>query len=438
MGAGASTELTKDQLKEKYDDVKHRLYPDQQKDVEAKFESTENVGEILECVNDHLNNPEVPSMDYDEPPAFTDKHKSLMAKHITAELFKELKEAGPTAKGYTVSRAIQTGVMTPHLGVGVTAGDEESWEKYKALYYPIIKGWHGFDPETQDHKSDLSFEKLTMSEEQVTMFNEFVVSTRIRAARNVSGYALPAGTDDADRKAVRETLCRAFDKFEGGLSGKFYDLGNLSDEDKKMLLEKGFLFQIPKTTNLLWHAGAAKSWPTDRGIFHNEDRTVLCWVNEEDHCRIISMEDGGDVKSVFTRFCSISEALKKSAEEDGTKLMYSDKLGFLGTCPSNLGTGLRASVMIKLAKFNETEEAREILEAVCSKFDLQPRGSAGEHSAAVEDKFDVSNKQRIGFTEVELVQKMIDGVTKVINFEKAMAAGEKDIAAVKAEIEAEG
>lgn len=71
---------------------------------------------------------------------------------------------------------------------------------------------------------------------------------------------------------------------------------------------------------------------------------------------------------------------------------------------------------------------------VCNKFDLQPRGSAGEHSAAVDDKFDVSNKQRIGFTEVELVQKMIDGVTKVIELERAMAAGEKDIAAVKAEV----
>ncbi|CAN0284556.1 unnamed protein product [Discosporangium mesarthrocarpum] len=435
MGAGASTELTKDQLKEKYDDVKHRLYPDQQKDVEAKFEATENVGEILECVNDHLNNPEVPNMEYAEIPTFTDKHKSLMSKHLNPELFKQLQEVGVTSKGYSVSRAIQTGVMTPHLGVGVTAGDEESWEKFKALYYPIIKGWHGFDPEAQDHKSDLDPSKLTMTEEQVSMFNEFVVSTRIRAARNVSGYALPAGTDDADRKAVREALCRAFDKFEGELAGKFYDLGNLSEDDKKMLLEKGFLFQIPKTTNLLWHAGAAKNWPTDRGIFHNESRTALCWVNEEDHCRIISMEDGGNVKSVFTRFCAISEALKASAEADGTKLMYSDKLGFLGTCPSNLGTGLRASVMIKLAKFNETEESREVLESVCSKFDLQPRGSAGEHSAAVEDKFDVSNKQRIGFSEVELVQKMIDGVTKVIGLERAMAAGEKDIAAVKAEVE---
>jgi ATP:guanido phosphotransferase, C-terminal catalytic domain len=56
---------------------------------------------------------------------------------------------------------------------------------------------------------------------------------------------------------------------------------------------------------------------------------------------IISMEKGGNCKSVFTRFCDISAALKKSAEADGTKLMYSEKLGYLGTCASNIGTGLR-------------------------------------------------------------------------------------------------
>ncbi|CAB1118296.1 unnamed protein product [Ectocarpus sp. CCAP 1310/34] len=434
MGAGASADLSKDQLKEIYADVKHRLYPHQQTAVETLFESSENAAEILECVNTHLNDAEVPNMDYETKPDFTDKHVSLMSKHLTPELFTQLKAAGATSKGYTISRAIQTGVMTPHLGVGITAGDEESWALFKDIYFPIIKGWHQFDPETQSHASDLDASKLTMTDEQVAMFNEFVVSTRIRAARNVSGYALPAGTDDEDRKKVREVLCGAFEKFEGELAGKFYDLGALSDKDRNTLLSNGFLFQIPKTTNLLWHAGAAKNWPTDRGIFHNESKTVLCWVNEEDHCRIISMEDGGNVKSVFTRFAQISEALKTAAEANGTKLMYCDKLGFLGTCPSNLGTGLRASVMIKLPKFNETEESRQVLEQVCDKFDLQPRGSAGEHSAAVEDKFDVSNKQRIGFTEVQLVQKMIDGVTQVISFEKAMAAGEKDLSAVKGEI----
>ena len=173
---------------------------------------------------------------------------------------------------------------------------------------------------------------------------------------------------------------------------------------------------------------AARSWPDNRGIFHNDSKTVLAWVNEEDHCRIISMEDGGDIPSVFARFCDLSNAIKVSAEANGTKLMWNDTLGFMGTCPSNLGTGLRASVMVKLPEFNKLMESsnhadRELLETVCSAFDLQPRGSAGEHSAAVGAKFDVSNKQRLGFSEVQLVLKMIDGVSKVIQLEEMLAAG---------------
>ena len=65
----------------------------------------------------------------------------------------------------------------------------------------------------------------------------------------------------------------------------------------------------------------------------------------------------------------------------------------------------------------------ELLDNVCSAFDLQPRGSSGEHSAAVGAKFDVSNKRRLGFSEVQLVQMMIDGVTKVVEFEKLLASG---------------
>ena len=78
--------------------------------------------------------------------------------------------------------------------------------------------------------------------------------------------------------------------------------------------------------------------------------------------------------------------------------------------------------MVVLPKLNENVE---LLEKICASFDLQPRGSAGEHSAAVGGKWDISNKQRIGFTEVELVQKMIDGVGKLIALEQKLEKGEE-------------
>jgi len=375
---------------------------------------------------------------YDEIPKFGPEHKSLMAKTLTPELFNKLKDL-KTSKGYSLSNAIQTGVVTPHLGVGATAGDEESWEVFKDLYYPIIKGWHGYDAYTQKHPVDLDAEKLVLTPESVVVMNKYVASTRIRAARNISGFSLPTGATAADRAGVEKVLVETFAGLPESLKGTYYELGKLTKEQTDSLLSQGFLFQIPTARNLLTGAGAARSWPDNRGIFHNDSKTVLAWVNEEDHCRIISMENGGDIKSVFKRFCQLSDAIKASAEKNNTKLMWNETLGFMGTCPSNLGTGLRASVMVKLEKFNELyadpkHPDSHLLEEVCDVFDLQPRGSNGEHSAAVGAKFDVSNKQRLGFSEVQLVQKMIDGVLKVIELEEMLAAG-KTPADVRVKVE---
>lgn len=377
--------------------------------------------------SDIKNTTDFKYVNFDSVPAFTDKHRSLMAKTLTPELFAKL-NAAKSSKGFTLSNVIMTGTVTPHLGVGAVAGDEECFELFKDLYYPIIKGWHGYDPETQKHPTNLNPGDLIFSAEQKAVFNEYVVSTRVRAARNIAGFSLPAGATESDRAGVEAVLGDCFAKFDGELKGTYYKLGELTKEQTDFLQEKGFLFQVPSARNLLTGAGAARSWPNNRGIFHNDTQTALAWVNEEDHCRIISMEMGGDILSVFTRFCAISDAIKAAATATGKSLMWTENLGFLGTCPSNLGTGLRASVMVKLEAFNklmegENHKDRELLEDVCSRFDLQPRGSNGEHSAAIGGKFDVSNKQRLGFSEVELVQKMIDGVSKLIDLEKKLASG---------------
>lgn len=152
------------------------------------------------------------------------------------------------------------GVVTPHLLVGATAGDEECWLLFKELYYPIIKEWHDYDAETQYHPVDLDPSKIRFSAEQMATFNEYVASTRIRAARNISGYSLPAGATVEDRAGVEVVLQQAFTGLTGELSGTYFKLGDLSKEQSSYLQEKGFLFQIPSSRNLLTGAGAARSW----------------------------------------------------------------------------------------------------------------------------------------------------------------------------------
>ena len=193
-------------------------------------------GSFNEC--DRKNTSDFKYISYSEQPAFTSMHKSLMSKTLTPELFERLKDV-KSSKGYTLSNVIQTGVVTPHLGVGATAGDEECWDLFKDLFYPIISGWHGYDPATQTHPVDLDPSKLVFSAQQRAAFDKYVASTRIRAARNVSGYALPPGATSDDRKAVEDLLKSTFENFSGELSGTYYELGSMTDDQRDFLLSKG-------------------------------------------------------------------------------------------------------------------------------------------------------------------------------------------------------
>nr|CCA27873.1 creatine kinase putative [Albugo laibachii Nc14] len=351
----------------------------------------------------------------DNYPVFTSKHRSLMAKHLTKELYEELKDLS-TSKGFTLDQAIQTGVDNAHLGVGIVAGDEECYEVFKKIMDPVIEGWHQFKTEDMHH-TDLDVSKLQNADK---IDYTYVQSTRVRSGRNIRGMSLPPGTTRAERLQVENLISSALSTLSDELQGKYYPLMNMTKEEEEQLQKDHFLFQKPGGGTLLTGAGAARDWPSGRGIFHNEQKSFLVWVNEEDHMRVISMQDGGDIVAVFARWVKGVNAVQESIQKSGFSFMHNDHHGFLGTCPSNLGTGLRASMFVRLEKLGTDPHA---LEEVCKVYGLQPRGSAGEHSAAVGGMWDISNKARIGKSEVELVQTMIDGVSKLIELEKELELG---------------
>jgi len=103
----------------------------------------------------------------------------------------------------------------------------------------------------------------------------------------------------------------------------------------------------------------------------------------------------------------------------GHEFAWSERLGFICTCPSNLGTGMRASVHIQLHNLSKHPKFEEIIYAL----NLQMRGTGGEHTAAVDDVYDVSNRARLKKSEREFVQLVIDGVNKLIQLEQALEAG---------------
>ena len=114
-----------------------------------------------------------------------------------------------------------------------------------------------------------------------------IKSTRIRVGRNLAGFPLGPGVSREQRLEVEQKVVEACNKFDGELAGKYYSLGSMSEADRKQLIEDHFLFK--EGDRFLEACGLNREWPEGRGIFHNNDKTFLVWINEEDQLRIISM-----------------------------------------------------------------------------------------------------------------------------------------------------
>ncbi len=175
----------------------------------------------------------------------------------------------------------------------------------------------------------------------------------------------------------------------------------------------GFLnFIYGEGDRFLEACGLNREWPEGRGIFHNDTKTFLVWVNEEDQLRIISMQQGADLHAVFERLSKACAHIEKVA-----KFSHDNHLGYITSCPTNLGTALRASVHIRLPKLSKQ---KEVFQAIADKYYVQIRGIHGEHTESEEPIFDISNKRRLGRSERALVQDMYDGVKAMIEKEKSL------------------
>merc|ERR1712128_291643 len=234
-----------------------------------------------------------------------------------------------------------------------------------------------------------------------------VHSTRIRVGRSIDGFGLSPGITKQQRIDVEKLMKTAVKSFPADLAGQYYPLAGMQESIRQQLVDDHFLF-VSGDRNLAV-AGMERDWPEGRGIFHNAAKTFLLWVNEEDQTRIISMQKGGDVKGVFERLARGIKAVGDSVKaESGKESALSEQYGFIHSCPTNLGTGMRASVHVDLPGW--TKESVAKLNARCEELAVQPRGTRGESGGQTGCTYDISNKHRLGYSEVELVQCMIDGV----------------------------
>ncbi len=339
-------------------------------------------------------------------PDFTAQHKSLMAQHLTPALFTRLQDV-VTKNGFTLHDVVNSGLINPDSGIGVYAGDTESYQCFAPLFNPIISQYHGFDENTL-HISNFNPDEINTNDPDPS--NKYIVSTRIRVGRNIAEMPLGPAITKSQRDDVEARTVAALAKMSGSLSGHYYALAGMSDEVKTQLINDHFLFKAGD--RFFEAAGLNRDWPAGRGIYHNDDKTFLVWVNEEDQLRIISMQAGGNIQQVFRRLTAALAEL-----EQYLSFAFTPHLGYISSCPTNLGTAMRASVHIKLPCLGEEMAA---FKAITEAYNLQIRGLHGEHSDSEGHVYDISNRRRLGVTEVECVQDLYNGVVALMAREQLL------------------
>jgi len=355
-----------------------------------------------------------PENDY---PDFS-KHKNWMSKSMTPAIYAKYRDVA-TPGGYTFDQAIQTGVDNPGhpyiMTCGATLGDEWTYETFKDLFDKLIASRHNGYPADGVHKTDLDYTKLTGAK-----FDErYVLSSRVRTGRSIKGLSFPPGCTRAERREVERIISGCSTKLSGELAGIYKSLPDMSEAEHERLINEHLMYDKP-VSPLLISGGMARDWPDGRGVYLNNDKTFILWVNEEDHLRIVSMEKGGDIFAVFKRFCDGCNEVERVVRSEGYEYAWSEHLGYILACPSNLGTGIRAGVHIKIPHLSKHKDFADILK----KLRLQKRGTGGVDTASTDGVFDISNADRLGFSELQLVQRVVDGVNLFIQMEKRLEQGQ--------------
>merc|ERR1711970_1257810 len=381
----------------------------------------------------------------DNPPANLpdlSNHNSFFADTMrkNPELWEKYK-GKQTPLGVKFSHCIKTGVDNkghPNIKtVGAVAGDEESFTLFKDFFDPVIGARHNGYPANARHPTDLDVSKLSSTKIDPT--GKYVLTSRCRTGRSVRGTRLPPCTTFDERREVERVVVKGLLNMTGDLAGDYFPLagsrsyaakpGGMTEAKEESLRSRGNLFQEPDST-LLLSSGCGRHWPDARGIFHNNDENLFVWVNEEDQMRIVSMEKGDNVKGIIERFAKATSTIQECLKNEGFDFMHNEHLGWILTCPSNLGTGLRAGAMVKVPHVSGRKDFKSLL----GRMGLQTRGTGGVDSASTGGTWDVSNADRIGKGEVELVNIFIEGVAQIIRWEQALEQGQN----VDAEIAAAG
>jgi len=233
---------------------------------------------------------------------------------------------------------------------------------------------------------------------------DIVISSRVRIARNLAGIAFPHLLNDAKSRDVIHAVRLAIEDKEavkkiGDLELSL--LSELSPVERQILVDKHLI--SPDLLNSFER----------KAVVLRDDEVISIMVNEEDHLRIQCLLPGLQLKEAWDLVDQVDDGLEKTLD-----YAFSEKLGYLTACPTNVGTGMRASVMLHLPALKLVKQLGGVLNAI-SKVGLTVRGLFGEGTEALSDLFQISNQITLGQSEEEIINNLITVASQIVSQEQA-------------------
>lgn len=326
--------------------------------------------------------------------------------------------------GMTFYKCIKTGIDNPDSGLGCYAMTPEDYSKFGGFFDKVIRDYHGDESGDKKHITDWNTGDVNYD---VKELGQDELSMRVRVGRNLVGFNLPGNMSKDERIKFELRMLPAFEQLIEKYGGKVHsltpDFGDngvnpnlISDEKYKALVDAHVMFKDMAADPFLNSAGISNDWPYGRGCWQSEDKMRIIWFGEEDQLRIMCMKKGSNLLEVFT---NLNEMLETVQGIDGIEFAKDDNYGYITSCPSNLGTGMRASVHVKIPKLTSDGTDKKAKE-VCKPLGLSVRGTGGEHTAIGADgTVDISPSARLFIKESEIIGKLYEGIKQLMEIENA-------------------
>ena len=229
--------------------------------------------------------------------------------------------------------------------------------------------------------------------------HQIVVSSRVRLARNLRQRPFPGWAKKAERTQILEQIkpqVEALPEMQDSFSELLQDLSAL---EKQVLVER----------HLISREHAAKG--IGSAVVMNRKQTLSIMINEEDHLRMQSIRSGLQLKNAFKLVDKVDSTLEARLD-----IAFDDKLGYLTACPTNVGTGMRASAMLHLPGLVLSDLINQVIQAV-NKIGLAVRGLYGEGTEAMGNLFQISNQTTLGEKEDEIIARLTKVIETIIDKE---------------------